>query len=309
MTIDQLKAEAKHSRCGERLARCNELNRQEIFCALEHERLMRKYHDIEKIYTSQTSSSWSEVFYIMFMRTLGDEANRDTFMEVARRVKLSYIQRERSNPQRVEAMLMGASGLLECYPNGDYVEALRKDADYLLSKYNITPILPLNWNLARVHPINHPAIKLSQAAMLMCKSDLIFNDLLLCRNLNDVDSLFKVTTSQLFMDTHPHLVRDGRESISIGASKRALLGINLVVPILYAYGYYLHDDDLCSQAEELNESLPAEMNRFIKYWRSQGLYPTSAYESQALIQLSTIYCRTTRCEECPVGRHIVAGVI
>ncbi len=309
MTIEQLKAEAKYSRCAERLSKCSELHRQEIYSTLEHERLMRKYHDIEKIYNEQTASSWSQVFYMMLMRIVSDEANRDAFMEIARRAKLSYIQRESSNPQRVEAMLIGAAGFLDCYPNGEYIESLRKDAEYLMQKYSITPISTLNWNLARVTHTIHPAVKLSQVATLLCNSNLIFNEVLLCRTLGDVDAIFKVKTSQLFIDTHPYLEREGRDSFVLSAEKRILLGINLVVPILYAYGYYVHDDSLCAQAQDLNESLPAEMNRYIKHWRKQGIYPTSAYETQALIQLSTVYCRPVCCDKCPVGKYIVRGVI
>lgn len=309
MTVDQLKTGAKESRCAERLSMCSELHRQEIYCVLEQERLMRKYHDIEKIYNSQSSSSWSQVFYLMFMRIISDEVNRDAFVEVARRVKLSYIQRESSNPLRVEAMLIGAAGFLDCYPNGDYIKLLSKEADYVMKKYNITPLTPLNWNLARVNNIKHPVVKLSQAASLLCRSNLIFNELLLCRDLNDINDIFKIRTSQLFIDTHPHLEREGRDSFSLSLDKRVLLGINLVVPILFAYGYYIHDDFLCAQAQELNESLPAEMNRYIKHWRAYGIYPKSAYETQALIQLSTVYCRKASCDLCPVGNYIIRGVI
>ncbi len=309
MTAEQLIAESKHNRCAERLAQSSELCRQEIYCDLEHERLMRKYHDLEMKYNSMTSSSWSQLFYIMFMRTISDEANREPFVELARRVPLGYIQRERANPQYVEAMLFGAAGFLDCYPNGSYSEVLLRDANYLMRKYEITPMSPISWNLARVKPINHPAVKLSQVATLMCKRELIFNDLLLCKDLYDVDSMFKIQTSQCFIDAHPNLVSEDRENITLSKEKRILLGINLVVPILYAYGYYMNDDALCTQAQELNEALPAESNRFIKHWRSKGVNPTSAYESQALIQLSTEYCRKSRCAECPVGRRIISGEI
>ncbi|MFI3282476.1 MAG: DUF2851 family protein [Rikenellaceae bacterium] len=310
MTIEQLQAEAKNSRCGERLSACDEIHRQGVFSTLEHERLLRKYGDILKIYEGEDGKyNWNQVFYLLFMRTMGDEANRDVFMEVARRLPLKYILRERNTPMRVEAMFLYAAGFIGHYANYDYIEPLKRDAEYLAHKYDIQPLTINHWNLGRIRPVNHPVVRLSQVAMLLCTHEFMFDDMIRCKERRDIDKLFVVKSTDHFIATHPYLMREGQESITLGASKRVLLGINLVVPMQFAYGYFSHDDDLCAQAQDLNESLPAEMNRYIRRWREQGLNPTTSFETQALIQLTTKYCKEAKCNECPVARLIVADVI
>ncbi len=309
MTIDQLKAGAKGNLCAKHLCRCDELRRQQIYTSLEHERITRKYNDIYHLFQGDGMSNWNQTFYLLFMRTLGDKANQEVFMEVARRVSLSSLMRERSSPMRVEAMLVGASGFIDSYSNRDYIEPLKKEAKYMLRKYDINPLSYAHWNMSRVRPINHPVVRLSQVATLLCEHEFIFSDMLLCSSRRDVDILFTAKATKHLVDTHPYLGTDSKLDIKIGSQKRTLLGLNLVVPMIYAYGHYTHDDALCAQAQELNESLPPEQNKFIKDWGKQGVFPTTGFESQALIQLSTCYCEQARCEECPVGKMMLKGVI
>lgn len=309
MTIDQLKEGAKYCRCAEHLSRCEELHRQQIYTTLEHERLTRKYGDIARLFSGDGQSNWNQTFYLLFMRTLGDKLNQEVFMEVAKRMSLSMLMRERNSPLKVESMLIGTAGFINSYSNRDYIDPIKRETKYALHKFDISELSINHWNLGRVRPQNHPVLRLSQVATLFCEHEFIFSDMLLCKTRRDVDNLFSAKASRHFVDTHPYLTREGQQDITIGAQKRTLLGINLVVPLMYAYGCYAHDDELCAQAQDLNEALPPEMNVYIKKWSAKGVYPTSAFESQALIQLSTCYCKTTRCAECPVGRMILKGVI
>ncbi|MFI3302485.1 MAG: DUF2851 family protein [Rikenellaceae bacterium] len=309
MDINQLKQGARSYACAHYLSRCEELYRQQIYTALEHERLTRKYGDIHSLFHGDGMLNWNQTFYLLFMRTLGDKTNQEVFMEVARRVSLSALMRERSSVMRVEAMLIGAAGFVDCYPNRDYIEPLKKESKYMMRKYDIDPLTYAHWDLGRVRPINHPVLRLSQVATLICTHEFIFADMVLCTTRSDIDTLFTSKATRHFVDTHPNLTTDENNEIKIGSQKRNLLGINIAVPMIYAYGYYTHDDGLCAQAQELNESLSAEMNTFIKEWSKRGVYPRTAFESQALIQLTTCYCQRSLCEECPVGCMILKGVI
>ncbi len=296
--------------CAEHLCLCDEIHRQEIYTTLEHQRLTRKYGDVVRLYQGDAKSSWNELFYLLFMRTLGDELNRDAFLELARRLPLSILMRERSSTLSLEAMLVATSGLLERYSNKEYSSPLVAEAGYLLKKHNVTPLSFKQWRLGRIRPYNHPVVRLSQVASIITSREFIFGDTLQCTTQKDVDELFCVATTPHLISTHSYLTGHGqRDELRIGATKRALIGINLVVPLQYAYGCYVHDDDICIRALELNQGLPAEDNRYINRWRSCGLNPHSAFETQALIQLTTQYCKKQMCAECPVGKRIAAGVI
>ena len=73
----------------------------------------------------------------------------------------------------------------------------------------------------------------------------------------------------------------------------------------FAYGSYTGRENLRDSALTLLERLPAEENRYMRTWSDAGIRPANAFESQALLQLSTEYCAAERCAECPVGRRML----
>ena len=73
----------------------------------------------------------------------------------------------------------------------------------------------------------------------------------------------------------------------------------------FAYSSYTGNERLYSRALGLLESLPAEKNSIIAQWNSFGPLARTAFDSQALLQLSFEYCRDRRCEECLVGKQIL----
>ena len=88
-----------------------------------------------------------------------------------------------------------------------------------------------------------------------------------------------------------------------------LLAINLVAQMQFAYGSYIDREALRTSALALLENTDAEENSIIRPWRQYGVKPLSAFDSQALLQLSNEYCRRRRCEECPVGRRIAQSAM
>ncbi len=277
-----------------------------IYNTLEYERLTRKYTEIRETFDGAGLQNWGQTLYIHLMRTLGDKKNSAAFVELAKRVPLNILMRERSSPMNVEALLVGASGLLNSYNNDSYVATIRRESSFLLHKYHITPLVREYWNLVQMRPINHPIFRLSQVATMICNREFILNDIVSCVTHKDVDDLFGVDATSHLLSTHslnPEQVR----KISIGALKRSLIGINLVVPAKLAYGYYTCNEDLCAEAFDLNERLPAETNVYTKCWSDKGLVAHNAYESQAHIQLSKEYCLRQRCKECVVARYMQRG--
>ncbi len=304
MNIEILKSGARSYGCGNFLVNCKGIDLQDIYNSLEHERLTRKQAEVRATFDGLGGMNWGQTIYIHLMRTLGDEANKDAFVEVASRLSLAVLQRERLSQRGVEALLLGASGLLKTYHNDNYVVPLLRESEYLMHKYQITPISAKCWNIADVRPLNHPIFRLSQVASIINNEEFVMSSIIKCRTRQEVDDIFRVDATPHLLETHS-LNSAELKKISIGSIKRNLLGINLVVPAKLAYGYYIHDDDMCAEAFELNEKLDAEHNKYTRGWGQKGLIPTSAYESQALIQLAKEYCQKLRCEECIVARFIL----
>ncbi len=294
----------KSSQCGRLLATCSGLARSDIYTRLSQTRVVRKQQDVTRIFNNEGQFSWNEVFYILLMKILGDELNRDVFMEVARRVPMYILLREQHSPINIEALLIATAGFIDNYNNDEYISELKRHSDYLLHKHQITPVSIKHWNFQRVRPYNHPVIRLSQVAKIISMRNYLFDGVIMCRDMDDIDSIFTITATDHLLNTHSHLTGNNQHSISIGRAKRELIGINLVIPLQFAYGCYLDDDEINFRAHNLQENIPPESNRYIRAWQECGVAPCSALETQALIQLSTCFCRQSLCEECPLARRL-----
>jgi hypothetical protein len=80
-----------------------------------------------------------------------------------------------------------------------------------------------------------------------------------------------------------------------------LLLINTAIPMLFAYGRYQGNEQLCDRAFGFLEQLKAESNHIIRMWSECGIDVRSAADSQALIQLKNHYCDKKDCLRCRIG--------
>lgn len=302
--INRLKAGASYFGCGGYLSKLDTLHRLDIYNKLGFERLSRKNSDINHIF-EECQQNWQQTFYTMLMRTMGGVDNKEAFTELARRVPYAILLREREVAANVEAMLIGASGLLTLYPHDEYILNLKRNFSYLSTKYSITAMEASAWRLKRIYPNNHPILRLSQVASFITYTREMMDRMLACTSGDDVYNLFSCQTLP-YWQTH-YIPASTSPSVAkrTGRTKTDLLAINLVVQMQFAYSSYTGNERLYTRALELLESLPAEKNSIIAQWNSFGPLARTAFDSQALLQLSFEYCRDRRCEECLVGKQIL----
>ncbi|MBO5687823.1 MAG: DUF2851 family protein [Alistipes sp.] len=302
--INRLKAGASYFGCGGYLSKLDTLHRLDIYNKLGFEGLSRKNSDINHIF-EECQQNWQQTFYTMLMRTMGGVDNKEAFTELARRVPYAILLREREVAANVEALLIGASGLLMLYPHDEYILNLKRNFSYLSTKYSITAMEASAWRLKRIYPNNHPILRLSQVASFITYTREMMDRMLACTSGDDVYNLFSCQTLP-YWQTH-YIPASTSPSVAkrTGRTKTDLLAINLVVQMQFAYSSYTGNERLYSRALGLLESLPAEKNSIIAQWNSFGPLARTAFDSQALLQLSFEYCRDRRCEECIVGKQIL----
>ena len=300
-TIERLKAGAGAYACGGYLAALDELQRTEIGTALIFDRLQRKMHTVEAL-RSEASENWNQTFYLLYFRTLGDRQNQEAYLRLARKVPYKIVLRERLAPHAVEAMLFGASGLLELYRNDTYTLDLRRSFEYLAAKHEIEPMDASEWALTEIRPANHPVLRLAQAAEFFAQDEFVMERAMACRTEEEIRRLFSIEASPYWRTHHIPGAESDESPKRIGAFKANIIGINLVVVLQFAYGSYTGNERLRDSALTLLERLPAEDNRYMRAWQAAGIRPRNAFESQALLQLATEYCAAKRCAECFVGR-------
>lgn len=303
--LERLRAGAGAYACGGYLGGLSPLHRSEIYTALVFDRLGRKMRTVETLF-AEAAENWNQTFYLLYFRTLGDSRNQDAFLSLARRVPYKYVLRERLTPHAVEAMLLGASGLLELYRHDVYTLDLRRAFEHLAAKYDIRPMEAGAWELADIRPANHPVLRLAQAAEFFAQDEFVMDRAMNCRTESDIRSLFRIEAPG-YWHTHyiPGAASDERPK-RLGSFKADIIGINLVAVLQFAYGGYTGNERLRDSALTLLEKLAAEQNRYMRNWYGASrLAPANAFESQALLQLATQYCASKRCAECPVGQRIL----
>lgn len=313
--LGRLQAGARSYACGSYLTGLQPLPRHEIYTTLAFDRLERKMRMVETLH-AEAGENWNQTFYLLYFRTLSDLDNRTAYLRLAHRVPYKTVLRERQTPHAVEALLLGASGLLDLYAPDDYLLRLRETFAHLRAKYTIEAMRPDEWILEGLRPANHPVLRLAQAAAFFAQDEFVMARTIACRTESDIRKLFCIEASAYWQE---HCGAEHEVPRRIGSFKARMIGINLAAILQFAYGSYTGKEALRDHALTLLEQLPAEENRYVLAWKNRGLEPRSAFETQALLQLATEYCMpganerprrsaqesAPRCADCPVGRRIL----
>jgi hypothetical protein len=311
---DRLRAGIGRCDCAARIARMDSLRRTSLLTSLLVERLKRKTDNVARVFAA-SGCDWNQTFHVLLFTAMGGDRNHEPFVALADRATIVMASREKGSVVRIEALLLGTAGFLfegsgarggdtdDFDEKDNYTLTLEEEARHLFAKHSITPLKPAVWNLSGIYPVNHPAVRLAQIAALMCKTDFMLDSALACRTSEDVERLFCVSASDYW---RTHFTPSGRESApsvkSIGRAKARLIGINLVAPLMFAYGRQTGTEELCERALDLLTTIPAEKNRVLAPWYEGGCVAESGFESQALLQLATEYCARGLCADCPIGR-------
>ena len=242
---------------------------------LLRKRLECKRASIERL-LNITKGSWEHALYISLARNFGFHTNSVPFEELAISTPLSCLQKHRNSLFQLTALLMGQASLIP-----DQETGLRKEYDFLRTKFGLTPIDASIWKHARMRPQNNPELRIRQFAQLMHQSENLLSKILDTKRLDDLVPLFAVD-------------RMGRASIDI-------LLINTVIPYKYAYTVSRKDTQAVDEAMQLMESIPAENNTIVRQWRILGQQVRNAADSQALLHLYQNYCQHHECINCEVG--------
>lgn len=286
--------------CRELLATMDPLGRTKIVESLLVQRVVRKSQRVLDVW-EQCQRDWNQTLHVMTAYAMGAPRNSRPFEELSRRVPYVACLKERSSLLRVEALLLGTSGLLRGEYYDDYVVRLQREYDYLESKYNLAAMSGGEWCRMGNFPASNPVMRIAQMAALVAKEEFSMDSLMALGSVEDVERLFAVTTSDYWQKRFKMDGKSVGRAGHIGRDKVYMLAINLVVPMQFAYASVMGREELKNRALDMLEMVPAERNRLVSRWTGFGVPAKSAYDSQALIELSHL-CDEGRCEECPLGR-------
>jgi len=268
------------------------------------ERLERKALQVEEI-LSLTKNDWTLTFYRLLARNMGFKLNNQAFEMLAQSLPFNFLAKHADDLFQVEAMVFGQAGLLENALADEYPSKLKKEYDFLKKKFDLTPIDAHLWKFMRLHPGNFPTLRLAQFASIIHHSRTIMGELF---NSNDVDTYRKLFGAEASTYWNTHYTFD-KSSVSkrktLGLSSIDLVIINLVAPLLVAYGRWKNDTAKIEKAIDLLMQLKPENNAYTRHWDKIGIFAKDASMSQSLIELKSQYCDNKKCLSCAVGNQLL----
>lgn len=244
-----------------------------------------------------------QALYLAMASGFGLPINSLPFEMLASGIPLPLLMELRDNPNDLEALLFGHSGILHTVKKHDpYTRSLVQRYAKLKKTLPGFSLPPHLWKFLRIRPASFPTLRLSQFAALIHTQFPWAENFIRARSISDLENKLLVYASE-YWNTHytfgsasPFLKKKfGRQAIHH-------LLINVFLPFLEVLQQADPNNRTSTLEQELINNLEAESNYIIKNWSKFGVSPSNAFESQALIQLYKGYCSKKRCLDCQIGR-------
>ena len=244
---------------------------------------------------------WNETFWQFLARSFGFGKNAMPFQLLAQSVPFAIIEKNRYSPSNILSILYGQAGFfsLPRFTSNQYLN-LQREYYYQKQKYGLEAINPAAWKFSGMRPVNFPDRRIQQLLSLVVRNENLFSIITDTQSLDNVIDIFNIENRSIKCPILPNFAPQ-----KLGTETINLLIINLVVPFLYAYSTIYKSDETAQRAISFLESLPPEKNSVTKLFSNNGLISTTAFDTQAQLQLFNEYCKPKKCIECQVGRYLL----
>lgn len=267
------------------------------------ERLERKAAPVAQL-AQQLGGDWEAVLFCFLAKSFGLNTNGDVFYGMASSLPFSIVRRESFDAESLEALFFGRLGLLDAGFEEHYPKILKQQYDYLLHKYGLEKAFLPQPEFFRHRPDNFPTIRLSQLAALYKRQQNLFDALM---NAADASAIYEIMNVQAgaYWQTHYTFDKESpKKRKALTKSFIDLVIINTIVPLKLAYSQ--------SGGEEVGDNLVAllsgiapEANNIIERFNKLKVATSSAFDTQALLQLRNEYCAHKKCMQCAIGLEVL----
>ena len=287
---EELQKTEDYPRCHRIISSIPSIKVHQWMDALLVERLKER-SELVAARAERTGGDWERATFVTLSRSFGFGLNGDAFERWAMRIPLSAAGKHRDDLFQIEALFLGMAGLIaevQAVRNEQEVLRLQQEFDFLKHKFSLGDAMQkADWRFLRTRPRNFPFMRILQIAELYHSGRAQMSSLLEAKSVEELQECLAIK--------------------GMTAASRRLLIINTVVPLLFAYGRHISDEDICQRACRLLEELPAENNYILRQWKECGLEVSTAADSQALIQLKRQYCDRIDCLRCRFGYEYLKG--
>jgi hypothetical protein len=196
-------------------------------------------------------------------------------------------------------------GLFRNAIDDDFYKDLLREFKILSAKYSLKPMHGWLWKFSKLRPVNFPTIRISQLAAMLSVTGGLFSKVIEAKDIDSLRQAFEVSASEYWDNHYVFGKRSRKISKSAGTTASDILLINAVIPVVFVYGKYRDDLEMCERAVSFLEEIKPEENTLLTDWKIAGIEAGSAFDSQALIQLRNEYCKKRRCLDCRIGARLI----
>ncbi len=326
ISVDPALEDKRHSlalECTSIFAQIDTAYQENILSRQGADRIKRKSQELIEIYNS-VHQNWERTTMIAFIRSLGMGKDKKPYEELALKIPFHILKTMENDTTAVEALIFGQAEFLRNDDTNDpyFLEVM--DTYKQIKKTYKLDQRPIEWSTARgiknslsriwktaepkarIRPNSMTSPQLVRAAAILSHETSLFNRIVQERDYLKLRELFAAPLSK-YWQTHSGFgipTKSGEKKIS--ELRIDLFMINFVAPMLNAYGMVTKNDEIRDWAIEVLQLTPYENNAYTKMWAKKGFTSTSAFYSQGVIQFETMLCKTSACDNCPIGAHILA---
>lgn len=269
---------------------------------LYFERLEEKTQLIHRLLKAN-KNDWECTLFQMLAKNFGLNRNGNSSLRWAQHLPFSMLRKNFSDPEALEALFFGISGLLEGDLEVPYKQKMRVRYDYLKHKFGFRELSGMCVQFSRLRPANFPTIRLSQLAQLYFRQPRPFDALVNSATTANLNWIRQVGVSPFWQTHYSFEKESSKRSKLLSRSFFELLLINTLIPIRFAYTQlqpHSKNDWVISWISKLS----AERNSVSEGFAKLGVKLHSALDSQALLQLKNHYCDKKRCLRCATGFYL-----
>lgn len=264
--------------CGEHIAFNEDVMRKNLLHAARL-RIEQKASYALRLY-HECRSSWMDVIYLLIARAMGQQANADTMECMAKSAPYRIWFRLHKDFDALQSLFMGLAGF---DTNG-------QEFEFLVRKYNVTPLQDFQWNVGKVRPSALPFNRVRQLVALLHRYGDLLNEL----HIPDIRNYHFLNSELIHND----------ENFSLSPAISEGIIINAIAPYVYARAEAEGDSTRMTGAMHLLSQIRPENNRVTKYWLRCGYVAESAAETQGMLYLYRNLCSAAKCEQCRFNQNV-----
>ena len=265
--------------------------------------LRGKYLELEAQLLDSKNNCEAVLFW-QLAKSFGLKVNGDAFLSISKSIDFSVIQKVRSEPRNMEALLFGQSGLLNTAAEHLYILELKTIYAFLKNKFSLSTTGIISVRFFRLRPPNFPTIRLAQLADVYSRQSSLFSKIIQARSIEQLQSIFEGATSTFWI-THYTFDKTSKSTPKkLTKPFINLLIVNTIIPIKFAFNKFNRDsnqDDLLV----IMQKTTMEHNSIVDKFHSLYPFRKTALDPQALIQLKSNYCSKNKGLHCAIDSALL----